>query len=108
MDTSNQNSNERGYLLPPGCKDLLDVINLPKAPEPEPVRYPPITQKVTFPDVVAVRFLGEASGQDLSTIVALMRELRIMVNVNRSVDFRAAQKILRHFGVWAQRGVSNV
>jgi len=105
METSNEDNRERGYLLPPGCKDLLDVIKLPKAPEPGSAPYPPITRKITLPNVVAVRFLVETSGQDVETIVALMHKLRIIVDVNRSVDFGTAQKILRHFGIWAERGV---
>jgi hypothetical protein len=104
MTASNYDYNERSYLLPVGCRDLLDIIKLPKAPEPKPTPYPPITRKVTLPDVVAVRFLVEASGQELDTIVALMNKLRIGVDVNRSVDFGAAQKVLRHFGIWAERG----
>jgi len=79
MESSNEDNRERGYLLPPGCKDLFDVIKLPKAPEPVAAPYPPITRKITLPNVVAVRFLIETSGQDFDTIVALMHKLRIFV-----------------------------
>ena len=103
MSDSTQDKNERGYLLPPGCKDLLDAIKHEEAPKPETVSYPPITRKVILPNVVAVRFLAEVSGQEPETITALMNKLYILVDVNRSVDFAAAQKLLRHFGIGAER-----
>jgi hypothetical protein len=90
MSLSDQYNDERGYL---GAKGA----SVPRS-------YPPITRKLTLPNIVAVRYLGEVSGQDLATINAIMTELRIFVDVNRSVDFGAAQRILRHFGIEAQRG----
>jgi len=90
MSLSDQYNDERGYLRAKGAYVLRS--------------YPPITRKITLPNVVAVRYLVEISGQDLATINALMTGLRIFVDVNRSVDFGTAQKILRHFGIWADRG----
>src|SRR5678816_1692923 len=106
MSDSTQDNAERGYLLPPGCKDLLDAIKHEEATRPEPVLYPPITRKVTLPNVVAVRFLVEVSGQEPEVVTGLMNKLHIFVDVNRSVDFGSAQRVLRHFGVWAERGPS--
>jgi len=57
------------------------------------------------PEKVAVRYLAEVSGQQLSTILALMNTLRIIVEVNRSVDFDDAAKILRRYGIGADRNV---
>jgi hypothetical protein len=90
MSLSDQYNDERGHL---GAKGA----SVPRS-------YPPITRKITLPNVVAVRYLAEVSGQDLVSINALMTELRIFVDVDRSVDFGAAQRILRHFGIWAERG----
>ena len=72
----------------------------PKAATPDP----PITREILLPEKVAVKYLAEASGQDLSTVVALMRE-RIFVRVDRSVDFEDAAKILRRYGIAANREV---
>ena len=103
MSDSTQDNDERGYLLPLGCKDLLDAIKHEEANKSEPASYPPITRKVMLPNVVAVRFLAEVSGQEPETVTALMNTLHILVDVNRSVDFAAAQKVLRYFGIWAER-----
>jgi hypothetical protein len=72
-----------------------------KAPTPDP----PITRQVVLPEKVAVKYLAEASGQDLNIIVALMRELHIIVSVDRSVDFEDAVKILRRYGIAAKKAV---
>ena len=99
---------KRGYLLPAGCKDLLDAIKKEEATVPPPVSYPPITGKITLPEKVAVRFLAEISGQELHVIMTLMNKLRIHISANRSVNFGDAQRILRQFGIWADREPTSV
>jgi hypothetical protein len=89
---------KRSYLLPEGCKDLLDAIKKEAASVPPPVSYPPITRRIRLPQKVAVRFLAEISGQELHVIMALMNRLRIVVDINRSVDFDHAQRILGRQG----------
>src|SRR6266496_173178 len=114
------------YVLPPECKGLIDALRCqqkegPSAPYPPVTRhvrlpekegpsapYPPVTRHVRLPEKVSVLFLAEASGQDLHAIMEVMTELRIIVSVNRSVDFADAQKILRRYGIWAARGATNV
>jgi hypothetical protein len=100
-----QNYNKRDYLLPSGCKDLVDVI-MRENSGPAAPRYPPITVKVTLPEKVAVRFIAEITGQSLYTIATVMSRLRVGVDVNRSLDFDHAQLLLRHYGIWAERGGS--
>ena len=83
---------------------MADAIKLDAATVPPAVGYPPVTKRVTLPEKVSVRFLAEFSGQDLHTINRVLHELRIAVDVNRSVDFEDAQRILRRYGIWAERG----
>src|SRR5690242_10670106 len=64
---------------------------------------PPITHHVVLPEKVAVKYLVEVSGQDLNTILSLMRELRIIVEPSRSVDFQDAAKILGRYGIGAEK-----
>src|ERR1035438_1732548 len=97
MPFPNQDYSKRDYLLPPGCKDLADAIKLGAATVPPHVCYPPITKRVTLPGKVSVRFIAEVSGQDLQTINGVMHALRIAVDVNRSIDFDDAQRILRRY-----------
>jgi hypothetical protein len=102
MPFPNQDYNKRHYLLPGGCKDLADAIkleqaSLPAAPEP------PITRRVSLPEKVSVRFLAETCGQSLYTIATVMWQLGIYVSVDRSVDFEDAARILRRYGIAAER-----
>jgi hypothetical protein len=60
---------------------------------------------VLLPEKVAVRYLAEETGQSLNTIVLVMHELRIGIEVNRSLDFEDAAKVLRRYGIAAERQV---
>jgi hypothetical protein len=103
MPFPNQDYSKREYLLPQGCKDLTDAIKRGEASIPQPVPEPPIYLRVTLPEKVSVKYLAERSGQTLRAIVALMHQWRIIVSVDRSVDFEDAAKILRRYGIQANR-----
>jgi len=86
----------RDCALPPGCKDLIDVIRLQE--QTVPASLPPVTRRVTLPEVVAVRYLAELlrlSKEDVSALCGYFGE--------RSVPFDQAQKILRKYGILADR-----
>ena len=87
----------------PQRKDFIDALPTQQNEVP-PAPYPPVTRHVRLPDKVSIRFLAEAAGQEVHAISKVMSELRIIVSVNRSVDFADAQKILRKYGIWAERG----
>ncbi len=95
MSASNPDESERKYWPAPiwraGQRKKVD------APEP------PINRHLTLPEKVAVKYLAEISGQKLHDVSALMEQLRICVSVNRSVDFDDAVKILRKYGIAAER-----
>lgn len=87
---------KRDGSLPPGCKDLIDVIRAQPWASPTPL--PPITQRVALPEIVAVRYLAELlqmSKEDVAALCGYFGE--------RSVPFEQAQKILRKYGIWADR-----
>jgi len=87
---------KRDCSLPPGCKDLIDVIR--SHPQAPPTPLPSITQRVALPEVVAVRYLAELlqlSQEDVSALCGYFGE--------RSVPFDQAQKILRKYGIWADK-----
>jgi len=86
------------------CKMRLPA-SAPGGPPNLPTPEPPITRRVLLPGKVAVRYLAEESGQSLDAIASVMRELRIIIDVNRSVDFKDAANILRRYGIEAQRQV---
>ena len=87
---------KRDCSLPPGCKDLMDVIRLQTRAVATPL--PPITERVTLPEVVAVRYMAELlklSKEEVSALCGYFGE--------RSVPFEQAQKVLRHYGIWADK-----
>ena len=103
MPFSHQDHGKRDYLLPAGCKDLADALKHEEASRPQPIPEPPITRRVTLPEKVSVKFLAEISDQTLDAIAAVMRQLRIVVSVDRSVDFEDAVRILWRYGIAADR-----
>jgi hypothetical protein len=97
MAASDSNKNEREYWPPPIWKTVQE--------EKTEVPEPPVTRHVKLPQKVAVRFLAETSGETLYSVAALMNQLRICISVDRSVDFEDAAKILRRYGIAAEREV---
>jgi hypothetical protein len=58
-----------------------------------------------LPRKVAIRYVAEDSGQSLDAIASVLRELRIIIDVNPSVDFKDAAKILWRYEIEAERQV---
>lgn len=90
------NDPKRDGSLPVGCKDLIDAIM--SQPESVAVPLPPITREVTLPDIVAVRYLAELlqmSTRDAAGVSGYFG--------GRSVPFEKAQRILRRYGIWANK-----
>src|SRR5258705_12934198 len=100
---------KRVYLLPPGCKDLIDVLRLnqstpplwqpPQRPRRKP--NPPITHHVKVPDPVSVKQLIELAGKKPFCIIADLMELGLFVNLNGEVSFDIAARVLRWYGITA-------
>ena len=100
---------KRDCLLPPGCKDLIDIL---KQQQPKPVpgvpwkpvlrkKNPPVTQYVTLPDLVSVEKLSELAGKKPFCIIADLMELGVFVNLSGSVSFDIAAIVLRWHGIVA-------
>jgi hypothetical protein len=112
---------ERGYLLPKGCKDLIDVIRL--APHPNvflklPSLHPkpqsgissiPATQapapkgNIFVSDNTTVKELAALVGQKAFRIIADAMELGIFANVSQSLGFKASSQIAEKYGYTAKR-----
>ena len=111
----------RGYLLPEGCKDLIDVLNLhlkeqslnpyflPKLPQqfPQPLYLkptkkkttpPPLKSEITIPSQISVSELGTLLGQKSFKIIADLMELGTFVGANHLLDFETASKIATKYG----------
>jgi hypothetical protein len=100
---------KRDYLLPPGCKDLIDVLRLnqsipslwPPARQRRRKPNPPITHHVTVPDPVSVEQLIKLAGTKPFCIIADLMELGLFVNTDGNVSFDIAARVLRGYGIAA-------
>ena len=117
---------KRDYLLPKGCKDLMDVINLQK--EKLAARWhmtegdvemrlaeleaelqhtsghvPPITGEILVSATIVVAELARLLCQKPFKIVADLMEVGVFANVKQSVSFEAACKVARKYGYAAKK-----
>jgi hypothetical protein len=65
---------------------------------------PAIWKRVALPEKVSVNYLAEVSGDTLGEFLEEMHKCRILIDANRAVDFDDAAKILREYGIAAERG----
>ena len=85
--------------MPLGCKDLNDATRLKPAKFIAPP--PPITLRVTLPETVSVWYLAELLKLSVENVQALSG-----FPAPRSISFEQAQKILRNYGIGADRATS--
>ena len=103
---------ERGYLLPKGCKDLIDAIHLQAMPPGKiflkPASFPskpppPVKGDLLVPGPTTVGELASLLGQKPFKIIADAMELGIFANVNQPLAFEAIARIARKYGYVAKR-----
>ena len=87
------NKQKRDCSLPPDCKDLIDAIRL--QPKKVSISLPPITRRVTLPEIVSVRYLSKLLGFDISNWRGHFAP--------RSIPFDQARRILRSYGIEAEQ-----
>jgi len=134
--------NKRSYLLPPGCKDLIDLlkldeqkkqfsIQLPKLPgllggeifiagteeifgpwklkktkskEPEAEQLIVLPgSEVVIPEQIVALQLAKIAGQKPFKIIADLMEIGVFANVNQSIAFEAASRVLKKYGIIAKK-----
>src|SRR5262245_46469477 len=103
---------ERGYLLPNGCKDLIDAIKLRATPRtdiflhsasPAANQPPAMKGDLLVSDHATVSQLAALLGQKPFTIVADAMGLGIFAGANQSLDFDAISRIAAKYGYTAKR-----
>jgi hypothetical protein len=111
---------KRGYLLPPGCKDLSDVLKLKhkhvqsgffKAPawisevsmgfEKVPEPLPPVTGQIFITPGTSVMKLAALLGQKPFVIVADLMKLGMFATIDFLLDFKTISKVARMHGFTA-------
>ncbi len=99
---------KRGYLLPKGCKDLIDALKSkqpklatagPAIPEP----LPPATGEMTVPASMTVRELADALTRKPFQIIADLMEIGVFAGVNQQLDFDTVSRVIRKYGFKAKR-----
>jgi len=119
---------ERGYLLPNGCKDLIDVIKLqaqcetkvffkpnakfflkakPKIflkPLSQPLTQPPQNKgELLITEPANASQLAEVLAQPISHIIADAMQLGVFATPNQSLSFEVISKIALKYGFTAWR-----
>jgi len=95
----------RGYLLPKGCKDLIDVLYLKgqarpvMKPTPLPTKpLPPVNGVVVLPGHTTVLELAAKLEQKPFRIVADLMEFGVFATVKQALDFNTLSKVTRKYG----------
>lgn len=103
---------ERGYLLPKGCKDLIDAKKIQAEPQAKvflkPVSAPPkqppaVKGDLLVPEHATAKQLADLLGQKPFKIIADVMELGIFATVNQSLGFEAISEIARRYGYIAKK-----
>src|SRR5882762_8851013 len=92
--------NKRDYLLPKGCKDLIDVLKTEKNLDRG---CPPVTNELLVPEEMTVREVAQLLKQHPFKIIADLMEHGWFANVGHPLDFQTIAKILRKYGYEAKR-----
>lgn len=101
---------KRGYLLPEGCKDLIDAMKLKARPEPStpgplaPAPLPPVTGEMTVPASMTARELAKALARKPFQIIADLMELGVFAAVDQQLDSDTISRVIRKYGFKAKRG----
>jgi hypothetical protein len=112
---------KRNYLLPHGCKDLIDVLKLEKQQTELHAstlgslstiwKLPKQTEgagtadfrEVVISDKVSIIELAMIVGKKPFKIIADLLQLGDFVSMKEDVDFETAAKLLRKYGLVAKR-----
>ena len=95
---------KRGYLLPEGCKDLIDLPKYQQKPErPAPAPLPPITGELVVEDRLTIHQLALCLKQTPYQIIADLMEFGAFAKLEDQVEFGLITKVLRKYGYAAKK-----
>ena len=104
---------KRGYLLPDGCKDLIDTLKLkphyepkhPSPPRPVPASLPTIVGELVIPEPISVAELARLLHQKPFQIVADLMQFGVFASAKQMLDFKTISSVARKYGFIAKRAV---
>ena len=92
------------YLLPPGCKDLIDKIHLAQVQSRRKPKFRPRqTPTVYLPLRMTVKELAIALDTKLPTVIKLLKGMKVFTSVNQKVPFYTAAKVAAMYGYQAKK-----
>ena len=114
-DTPQQGPEKPRFLLPDGCKDLIDALRLQQQqsagaelsqhdnstpPDSAPQPFP---ASVALPDPVIVRDLASVLHLKPFQVVGSLMLLNVLATLNTALDFNTASALCSHYGVSATK-----
>jgi hypothetical protein len=118
MSGLNPDYSKRDCSLPPGCKDLIDVLRLERAQHPRPAlimrpkagpvlfmasKEQTLVNSVEIGSRVTVKDLAALLGLKAFEILVDLLELKVMATANQTITFEIAAKVARKHGFVAKR-----
>ena len=108
MDQPSEQSENRGFLLPPGCKDLIDALKLqphqgPMHPSLWPGEIQPLIGELLIPDQTSVVQLAMLLDQKPFRIMADVLRLGLFVTIDEVLSFEIITVVARKYGFIAKR-----
>ncbi len=117
---------KRGYLLPDGCKDLIDVLTRKRSqysssslpggyaqlpighvalikPKPEAIPLPQVKGEISIPAQTTVSQLAALVGQKPLLIIADLMQMGIFAGVCQVLGFEAISRVARKYGFIARK-----
>ena len=98
---------KRSYLLPKGCKDLIDVIHLQelgKIYSPQPPGQPPLLKlELLVSQPISVAALADLLNQKPFQIMADLLELGVFPTTKQLLDFETVCRVARKYGYAVKR-----
>jgi len=99
----NSDYGKRDYLLPKGCKDLIDTMNpsgLGPAGGPAAPGQP---TELLVSEPILVDQLAALLGQDVPRIIADLMQTGVFAKADQLLDFEAISKVVRKYGLTAKQ-----
>jgi hypothetical protein len=104
MNPFSPDYSKRDYLLPKGCKDLIDLLRVPEPNEKElPWPVPPQIGEIAVPERVTVKELARLLHQKPFKIVADLMQIGVFATVDWALPLDAVSKVARMYGYRVMR-----
>ena len=94
---------KRGYLLPEGCKDLIDVLRPARTSFVHDFLPQKPLLELTVPAQMTVRELAEALGHKPFMIIADLLKIGVFATAWQQLSFDVISRIARKYGFLANK-----